>query len=897
MQLYEPKKVAPRGAPSITSHTTVPLSDGTEISYEKARAFMDYYCRRYKFRQDITYEEVPQRGANSTWEAMMLVDDRRIGIGSGTNKKSAQIASYLDVAQYLEKCDPELWQTFVEVAKTGGDLGLAPRVHFRVGAELEEEIRDLCYHIKRSVLYKNRPALSQPKPDSADSPDHDVSAATVSGPWRYQRTPRPQALKAKSEMLLKRQKAYLTDPTQETMRQTRMSLPVYSRSEDVLKAINSNEVTILLAATGSGKTTQVPQLILDEYIARGEGALCNIVCTQPRRIAALSVANRVARERGESVGSTVGYQVRFESRSPEDHGSITFCTTGVFLKRMQSVLQKNGGIGSMDHVTHVIVDEVHERDIDTDLLLVVLKRLLADRKARNLPIKVVLMSATIDPSLFQHYFPDAQGHPAPAIEVPGRAFPVEKHFLEDYLPHLRTAPGAAWVFAQSQVIPYLQNEVSMESLTSLGLRLNTEQSAQRDEDFELPSALIALVISHVLRSSTDGHVLVFLPGWEEMIAVVKCLEDETGPFHAVFSDPEKYKVHLLHSSIPLADQQVIFDPPPEGVRRIILATNIAETSLTIPDIVYVVDTAKVKEIRYDPDRHMSSLVSAWTGSSNLNQRAGRAGRHRPGQYYGVLGKNRVAGLQAYQTVEMKRADLSNVVMHVKALDFPGMTVEEVLESAIEPPTNERVVAAIRNLQMAGALDGQNNVTPLGRVLLQLPIDAQMGRLVLFGSFFRCLDNALTLAAILTNRDPFLAPLHLRDQAAARKNSFTSSEFRSDVLAILQAYISWSAKQEARQFAAANRFCIDNFLSKPTLITIQKIRGHILQSLYHSGVISVSAGGNVGSLGSGRNLRVPPELNANEKSTPLLAALIALGSQPKFAVRASERVYRTAQDKV
>src|SRR5260221_5869842 len=146
--------------------------------------------------------------------------------------------------------------------------------------------------------------------------------------------------------------------------------------------------------------------------------------------------------------------------------------------------------------------------------------------------------------------------------------------------------------------------------------------------------------------------------------------------------------------MPLSEQQAIFEPPAKGVRRIILATNVAETSVTIPDVVYVIDTAKIKEQRYDPDRHMSSLVSSWVGSSNLNQRAGRAGRHRSGEYYGVLGKARAESLQSHQTVEMKRVDLSNVVMHVKALTFPGMTVEEVLAAAIEPPDPRRVDSAM-----------------------------------------------------------------------------------------------------------------------------------------------------------------------------------------------------------
>lgn len=674
-----------------------------------------------------------------------------------------------------------------------------------------------------------------------------------------------------------------------------MSLPVYSRAEDVISHIRDNEVTICMAATGSGKTTQIPQLILDEFIDRGEGVRCNVVCTQPRRLAAISVADRVAKERGEMLGKSVGYQVRFEARLPEEHGSITFCTTGIFLKRLQSALSDNHqpGARSLDDVTHIVVDEVHERDIDTDLLLVVLKRLLADRKARNKPLKIILMSATIDPTLFQQYFPDEHNQPANVIEVPGRSFPVTKYFMEDFVPKL-TSGTTSWVLGQDSVTKYLNKELGTTAAAALGVRPNRSPDS-RDDDLELPYPLIAATISHVLQSSDDGHVLVFLPGWDDITAVQRNLLQPLGPLGLNFSDTSKFSIHLLHSTIPLAEQQVIFEPPPAGVRRIILATNIAETSITIPDVVYVVDTAKIKEQRYDPERHMSSLVSAWVGSSNLNQRAGRAGRHRSGEYFGILGRAHASALHPYQTVEMKRVDLSNVVMHVKALNFPGMAVEDVLAATIEAPHPERVEAAMKDLQMVGALDSGKNLTSLGRVLLQLPVEAQMGRLVLYGSFFRCLDQALTLAAILTNRDPFVSPMHLKVEAAAKKNSWTPPDFRSDALATLQAYNAWWAMQSRGEYISANRFCSDNFLAKPTLLMIQKIKGHLLQSLYHAGVIDVSAGGVVN--GSNKALTVPPELNANGDSLPLLSALISIASQPKFAIRTGDKTYRTSQDKV
>ncbi|KXN90025.1 putative ATP-dependent RNA helicase DHX36 [Leucoagaricus sp. SymC.cos] len=881
--LDNPKKLLPQ----VKELTEVELSDGSIVNYERARSFMDFYCRRFNFgRPDIEFAEAKKgKGAQSVWEAVLSVGDRRIGLGSGGNKKAAQVACYLDVTQYLESCDPELWKEYVNAAKTGADLGKAPHVLCRISDYLAEDIRDLCYDIKRTQLFRNRPANVAQFSDARRSKP---------GPYRPYFKPNAAGLAEKSKSLLERQQRYYVDPSLRQMRETRQALPVFTRAQEVLSHIDNNDVTICMAATGSGKTTQIPQMILDEYIKRGEGALCNIICTQPRRLAAISVADRVAKERGEVLGHSVGYQVRFEARHPELHGSITFCTIGIFLKRMQSALE--GRDSSLNDITHVVVDEVHERDVDTDLLLVVLKRLMADRKARGKPLKIVLMSATIDPKLFQTYFPDDHGRPAQVVEVPGRSFPVQKHFMDDFIPSLAKS-RYNWAFNDESVAKYVVKELGQPVASSLRIQLpfhpRSASSQLRDDDLDLPYPLIAATISHVMEKSHDGHVLVFCPGWDEIKAIERQLLDPANRLAFNFADASKFSIHLLHSTIPLAEQQVIFEPPPLGVRRIILATNIAETSVTIPDVVYVVDTARVKELRYDPERHMSSLVSAWVGSSNLNQRAGRAGRHRLGEYFGILGQARAIALQPYQTVEMKRADLSNVVMHVKALDFPGMSVEEVLAAAIEPPDPERVAAAMKTLHMVGAIDTNQHLTSLGRVLLQLPVEVQVGRLVLFGSFFRCLDQALTLAAILTNREPFVSPMHLKAEAAAKKNSWSSDEFRSDVLAALRAYNAWWALQSTGQYATANRFCSENFLSKPTLLLISKIKTHLLQSLYLAGVIDVSAGGNLD--GTQASLEVPPELNINGESLPLLAALIAIASQPKYAIRVG-KMFRTSREK-
>lgn len=353
--------------------------------------------------------------SNGSWCATLLVNGRRIGMGEARNKKDAQNRAYLDVAQYLESCDPDLWGQWTEKkmmskGSKGGDGGA--HIVFDVDPRTDEELRETVWESRDSHLYKRAKAMLAREKEKADrekerlrfragQPDAmDVDSQANSQADRARNVARRQEQRApmlakKSADLLARLQNYQVEPRVEALRNQRASLPVASHASSVLAKIATSSVVVVLAATGSGKTTQLPQLILDDWIMRGDGAKCNIVCTQPRRIAAISVAERVAKERGEQVGDSVGYQVRFESKPPKPDGSILFCTTGLFLRRLQSDLGNTSGDSFLDGVTHVAVDEVHERDVDTDLLLFVLRRLLHERRrAGKAEIRVVLMRAS-----------------------------------------------------------------------------------------------------------------------------------------------------------------------------------------------------------------------------------------------------------------------------------------------------------------------------------------------------------------------------------------------------------------------------------------------------------------------------------------------------------------------
>ena len=839
----------------------------------------------------------------------MTLGGSRLGFGRGPTKKLAQKACYVEVAVYLEARDPTLWRSFMEAAKTRRNLAIIPPVHCVMGEALEDEIYELCVDMKKSTLYKNALRLRP-------SPPHPNASQTIPGvqpPFR--RSPELPSFEEKDRILKERRDKYLIDPTMKPIRDDRVALPVTTYARELLDHIRNNDVTICIAATGSGKTTQIPQLILDDYIDQGEGSRCNVICTQPRRLAAVSAARRVARERGERLGASIGYQVWPWVELPEERGSVTFCTAGIFLEWMRSPLYASDSSAQehcLDDATHIVVDEVHERDVNTDLSLVVLKRLLAERKAKGNPIRVILMSAPIDPTPFQRYFPDDKGQPSKVIKVPSHGSPVRKHFLDEFASELASIPGSAEVFAQDSVAKYVHNELGSAALQlcspfrptpvlstnrSGRVRLAPTKDGHFDtggEELELPTPLVALTIAHVLRNSNSGHVLTFLPGWDEIQSVHQYLTNPASNLAMDLGNPTNWSIHLLHSTTSVTEQEDIFKPPPKGVRRIILATNVAETSVTIPGVVYVIDTAKTNELRSDPERHTSSPISAWIDSFSLNQRAGCAGRHGSGEYFGIISQKRASGLQPRRTVEMKRVDLSKIAMHVKALNLPGMSAEGVLSEVIEPPAAERVVSVMKDLTIAGALDAQKNLTPLGEILLQLPVEVQVGWVMILGTFFKCLDNALTLAAILTNRNPFVTSIHPEQAGSDVKGSWSS---HSDVLAALRAYNAWWEIWRRGDHVSANLFCSGNLLSESTLLTIQRTKGYLLRSLYHADVITASMGRQGAWTEKGREVTVPQELDINRESTPLLVALISAASRPKFAVRAGYNMHRTSQDDV
>uniref|UniRef100_A0A8C3LSP9 Putative ATP-dependent RNA helicase DHX57 n=1 Tax=Chrysolophus pictus TaxID=9089 RepID=A0A8C3LSP9_CHRPC len=554
----------------------------------------------------------------------------------------------------------------------------------------------------------------------------------------------------------------------QSMLHERQKLPAWQERETILDLLTSHQVLVVSGMTGCGKTTQIPQFILDASLQGSPNTVANIICTQPRRISAISVAERVAKERTERVGVTVGYQIRLESVK-SSATRLLYCTTGVLLRRLEGDLTLQG-------ITHVIVDEVHERTEESDFLLLVLKDIMVQRP----DLRIILMSATLNAELFSQYF-----HSCPIINIPGRTFPVDQFFLEDVIamtryvledssPYRRKTKQENKLTARHKRTAFEEVE---EDLRRAGLLEDTD-SAVKDSDpdqkltlkqllkrykgvnktvlktmsvmdldkvnLELIEALLEWIVDGK-HSYPPGAVLIFLPGLAEIKMLYEQLQS-----NALFNNRHSKRcvVYPLHSSLSSEEQQSVFLRPPAGVIKIIISTNIAETSVTIDDVVYVIDSGKMKEKRYDPSKGMESLEDTFVSRANALQRKGRAGRVASGVCFHLFSSHHYNHqLIKQQLPEIQRVPLEQLCLRIKILEmFSAQSLHSVLSRLIEPPRTESLRASKLRLQDLGALTADEKLTPLGYHLASLPVDVRIGKLMLFGTIFRCLDPALTIAA-------------------------------------------------------------------------------------------------------------------------------------------------------
>lgn len=539
------------------------------------------------------------------------------------------------------------------------------------------------------------------------------------------------------------EKRRLRQAAREEEREGRPTLPMLQYRDEVLTALQDKRVLVVSGDTGCGKSTQVPQMILDQWVAEGQGAECNILVTQPRRISAISLAKRVARERNEALGESIGYHVRLEHRPVKGSGGVMFCTTGMLLQGLHA----NPGLAG---VSHVIVDEVHERSVQTDILLILLRRLLHQRPS----LRLVLMSASLSTQQILQYF---ERDEAALIKVPGTLYPLKRHYLP-------------------------------ASLEVLGINPRRHNLTALMEPESLPMVnvdLIIDVIRSIDKSRPPGAVLCFLPGWQDISAVQTRLQKNFGLGRRLCVLP-------LHSRLPTEEQEQIFEPPPHGKRKVVLATNLAETSLTVTDVVYVVDAGFQKEHRYNSKKDISVLGNHWISRANSQQRAGRAGRVQPGEVFHLYSTEVHQDMSQFPVPEIMRIPLEHVILQCKA-HCGDESVRSFLAEGISVPSRRLVSSALTTLERLGMLTPDRrhtteHLTALGRRVTHFSTPPHLSKAMVLGSLFRCVDPVLSISAMMSGgRGVFHNSIDLRAKNRLVK---LAADPTSDLLALYGLQQGW-----------------------------------------------------------------------------------------------------------
>jgi ATP-dependent RNA helicase DHX36 len=884
-----------------TNTSSLIIKDDGAINSKNAKQFIDFYQTETKHaRFEVIVEDLKSlrnRGlGDGHFQARVLLNGEELGEPIEVlGKKRAEDLAYLPAALELKRQNPELFPRFLKAPKTGDGEILRPIPGIRM--EVEEE----CLEIMKDTLHDARAAGL---PDAQEGLSADIKKEDDGRKMGLRPALTQEQANSRSESLSNLLEIYQQNPKLADLRAKRDELPMNQYTQKVLDLVNNNLYSIIIGATGSGKTTQVPQILLDNAINEGIGGHCNIICTQPRRIAATSVARRVAVERNQPLGRSVGYHVRFDAKLPQPGGSVTYCTTGILLQQLQHAPDE-----ILDRNTHLIIDEVHERDILIDFLLIVLKRAITERQQlrKRIP-KIVLMSATIDAELFAGYFQQISndGNPieCPSLSVPGRTFPVTSTYLPELMQAMEEKYPAHTLNSLSldkDTSEYLEIEGDFQRSNSMSderedmgvstIDWKKERKAASSEgeiillnereDALVPFPLVALAIAHITNISDAGAILVFLPGLEEILKVEELLLT-LKPLRVDFKD-HKYKIIKVHSSLA-SGQTDVFEPVPQGVRKIILSTNIAETSVTIPDVQYVLDAGKLREKRYDQVRRITRLACTWISKSNATQRAGRAGRVQNGNYIALFSRQRYESLRAIGLPEMLRSDLQEICLDIKAQAFKS-PIREFLSEAIEPPSPSAVESSILNLQALEALTEDEELTPLGRLLASLPVHPSLGKMIILGIIFRCLDPMLVIGAIAAERSLFTNPLEQRAEANRIRRSFAEGE-SSDLIAIYKAFKAFCQVREERGPGGANNFAFNNFLHLGALRTIEAIACQIEEILVDAKLIPFNRSNS-------RAISLSdPSLNENSSNIPLIKALALAGHHPNLAVAMGGRLLRT-----
>lgn len=553
-------------------------------------------------------------------------------------------------------------------------------------------------------------------------------------------------------------KASYGKKTQMSILEQRQSLPIYKLKDELVKAVMDNQILIVIGETGSGKTTQITQYLAEAgFTARGK-----IGCTQPRRVAAMSVAKRVAEEFGCRLGQEVGYTIRFEDCTSSET-LIKYMTDGMLLRECLVDLD-------LTSYSVIMLDEAHERTIHTDVLFGLLKNAVKTRPQ----LKLIVTSATLDAVKFSQYFFEA-----PIFTIPGRTFPVEILYTKE------------------------------------------------PETDYLDASLITVMQIHL--TEPPGDILLFLTGQEEIDTACEILYERMKSL-----GPEVPELIILpvYSALPSEMQTRIFEPAPPGSRKVVIATNIAETSLTIDGIYYVVDPGFVKQNVYNPKTGMDSLVVTPISQAQAKQRAGRAGRTGPGKTYRLYTERAYRDEMLTTPVpEIQRTNLASTVLQLKAMGINDLLSFDFMDA---PPT-ETLIMALEQLHSLSALDNEGLLTRLGRRMAEFPLSPNLAKMLIMSVHLGCSEEILTVVSMLSVQNVFYRPKDKQALADQKKAKFNQAE--GDHLTLLAVYNSWKNNK------FSNAWCYENFVQIRTLKRAQDVRKQLLGIMDRHKLDVVSCGKN------------------------------------------------------
>ncbi|KAK2774262.1 hypothetical protein FQN53_003700 [Emmonsiellopsis sp. PD_33] len=529
-----------------------------------------------------------------------------------------------------------------------------------------------------------------------------------------------------------------------SIEETRKSLPIYKFREEILQAVADHQIIIIVGETGSGKTTQIPQYLHEAgYTKDG----MKVGCTQPRRVAAMSVAARVAEEMGVKVGNEVGYAIRFEDAT-SDKTVLKYMTDGMLLRELLTE-------PDLGQYSALMIDEAHERTVPTDIACGLLKDIA---KARP-DLKLLISSATIDAQKFQKYFDDA-----PIFNIPGRRYAVDIHYTSQ--------PEANYLAA---------------AITT---------------------------VFHIHISQGKGDILVFLTGQEEIEAAEQSLQETA---RKLGSKIPELVICPIYANLPSELQAKIFEPTPPGARKVVLATNIAETSLTIDGIVYVIDPGFVKENVFNPRTGMESLVVTPCSRASAGQRAGRAGRVGPGKCFRLYTKWAYYNeLEENTTPEIQRTNLNGIVLTLKSLG-----IDQLLDfDFMDPPPAETLIRALEQLYALGALNDRGDLTKIGRQMAEFPTDPMLAKAILAADKYGCVEEVLSIIAMLGEASSlFYRPKDKKIHADSARARFTVKE-GGDHFSLLNIWNQWVDSDFSYVWAR------ENFLQQRSLTRARDVRDQL-----------------------------------------------------------------------